>query len=223
MDEYAKTVGSKLRFKGRSDILEVERKRKKKTKKKKEKKKKKKKKRKTENRKDEEDVVPTYVPVKTLGSGRFITSGTSVMGQAGTSFMSELSVGDCVIVRHPTSLKDETRIVTMVLSQISISLSSPFSTDLVTPSKFHFIKAPPKRLDEEKERSRKKKRKMNEERSAFGTYAAMTNEGSSFTYRVKKKGLGTSYKVVTVRAGEHSREELLNMRSKKKSDRMCSF
>ena len=64
--------------------------------------------------------------------------GTTVHGH-GTSFMSELRPGDAVIVFHPTSLREETKIVRMVLSDISMGVSSPFSTDLVSTATFKYI------------------------------------------------------------------------------------
>jgi hypothetical protein len=213
--EYARTIGKKLKFKGSdNDVF-------KKTKKKKKKKKKKKdRKRKKEEVEEEEE----YVPVKLLGHGRIITSNTSVTGQGDTRFSSELQVGDCIVVQHPTSLRTETRVVRMVLSQISIAISSPFSTDLITPTRFYYIKAPPKKVDKSEIEDKKKRRKISEQKNAFGTYTDTTEQGSTFTYRVRKKGLGMSYHIVTERAsGTNSRETLLDKRSKKKHDRYCSM
>lgn len=56
--------------------------------------------------------------------------------------MSELAVGDAVIITHPSTLLEETKIVRMVLSDMSMSLSSAFSTDLITTTPFTYIKAP---------------------------------------------------------------------------------
>ena len=50
--------------------------------------------------------------------------------------MEELKVGDALIITHPTSLVDETKIVRMVLSNISVSISSAFSSDLVSTASF---------------------------------------------------------------------------------------
>jgi hypothetical protein len=60
--------------------------------------------------------------VKLPGTGRILTSGTTVMGKMGARFSQELSVGDAIIILHPTSLQEETRIVKMVLSDVSISI-----------------------------------------------------------------------------------------------------
>ena len=75
--------------------------------------------------------------------------------------MDELSVGDALIITHPITLLEETKIVRMVLSNISIvtfvlsllygcifnngvyiGISSAFSTDLITTTAFKYIKAP---------------------------------------------------------------------------------
>lgn len=81
--------------------------------------------------------------VKLKGSGRVLSSGTTLMGQPGTRFLLELHAGDAILVQHPTSLVEETRIVRMVLSDISAAISSAFSSDLVSSTPFHYIKAPP--------------------------------------------------------------------------------
>lgn len=81
--------------------------------------------------------------VRRKGSGRVLSSGTTLMGQPGTRFLLELHAGDALIVQHPTSLVEETRIVRMVLSDVSAAVSSAFSSDLVSSTPFYYIKAPP--------------------------------------------------------------------------------
>lgn len=59
---------------------------------------------------------------------------------------------------------------------------------------------------------------QNSEEAAFGTYASQG--GEKFVYRVKKKGSFGGYKIISEdTGGVLSREELLEKRSKKKSDR----
>ncbi len=56
------------------------------------------------------------------------------------------------------------------------------------------------------------------EEEAFGTYAS--SGGEKFVYRVKKTGSFGGYKIVTEDLkSSTSREQLLDMRAKKKSDR----
>ena len=75
------------------------------------------------------------------GSGRVTSSGTTIFGHE-TLFSNELAVGDAIVVSHPQSLVDETKIVRMVLSNVSISVSSAFSCDLVSTAAFRYVKAP---------------------------------------------------------------------------------
>jgi hypothetical protein len=146
------------------------------------------------------------------------------MGQPGTRFLQELTVGDAIIIQHPKTFTEETRIVRMVLSDVSCSVSSAFSSDLVSSTPFEYIKAPPAEEEdggEDAETQKKKKRKA-DEALAFGTYAGGTEAGSSFTYRVKKGGAYGGYALVTEQANANrSREELLDLRAKKKGDRHC--
>jgi len=102
--------------------------------------------------------------------------------------------------------------------------SSPFSSDLVTPTRFHFIKKPKVVTTEEEvlqKRLKEANRKVAEEQQAFGTYAS--KGGTVVTYRTRKAGAYGSWKIITEKADRAlSREELLSLRSKKKSDRHCN-
>lgn len=150
--------------------------------------------------------------------------------------MEQLGVGDAIIITHPVSHAEETKIVRMVLSDVSIGISSPFSADLISTTSFRYIKAPkevdPDDPDGSKAAARKRmelKRKADAvEEGAFGTYASAG--GEKFTYRVKKPGAHGGYTIITETApkgdgrtggGPLSREQLLDMRSKKKADRHC--
>mmetsp|Transcript_37003 Transcript_37003/g.37655 ORF Transcript_37003/g.37655 Transcript_37003/m.37655 type:complete len:214 (-) Transcript_37003:86-727(-) len=168
--------------------------------------------------KEEEEEPSEEIKIE-AGIGRITSSGTTVHGHE-TKFMDQLSPGDAIIIMHPVSMKDETKIVKMVLSNMSIGISSAFSSDLITTTNFKFIQAP---KDEEKEREKKekeaKKSKLSEE-EAFGTYAS--NGGERFTYREKKPGAYGGYKIIQESTGTSlSREQLLDKRSKKKADRFC--
>ena len=80
----------------------------------------------------------SYAPKLVRGTGRLITSGTTVHGKE-TSFHHELDAGDAVEVVHPTTMVPERRLVTMVLSDVSMALSSAFSSDLVSSTPFSYI------------------------------------------------------------------------------------
>ena len=139
-------------------------------------------------------------------------------------FMNELAVGDALVITHPKTLTDETRIVKMVLSNVSISISSPFSTDLVTTCTFRYISAPKVEESDDVKRAAEKKMKVSREDHAVGDYAG--SGGTTLVYRRKKEGnVGGSngYHIVTERLTEEkTRSELLEMRSKYKSDRHCA-
>ena len=156
------------------------------------------------------------------GTGRITSSGCTIYGHA-TQFSNELSVGDAIIVTHPSSLADETKIVTLVLSNVSMSVSSTFSTDLISTSSFRYVKAPKAAEREETEEDKKLKKRMvarESEEAAFGIYAG--NGGETFTYRTKNAGAAGTYTIVTEKnSKKKTREEMLEMRSKKKADRFC--
>jgi hypothetical protein len=116
-----------------------------------------------------------------------------------------------------TQKGEEMRIVTMVLSQISISISSAFSSDLKTPTQYKFINKPRDVNKEKADRARKAMADKEEvERLAMGTYG---NKGE-IVYREKTEH--GSYRIRREQAdGEMSRSDLLSARSKKKSDRYC--
>ena len=204
---YDKTVKSKLSFKGTKKL---------------------KKKRKSEGKSN--DTLPGEEQghddeiVIVSGSGRITSSGNTIQGHD-TKFEDELSPGDAIIVFHPQTLRDETKIVRMVLSNLSIGISSAFSSDLVSTAPFRYIKAPKEEMSaaEVEEMNRKKIKKRDDmERDAFGTYAS--SGGEKFVYRVRNKTAYGGYKIITetVKKGEDkSRESFLNKRSKMKSDRHC--
>eukprot|EP00516_Mucochytrium_quahogii_P004663 CAMPEP_0203761820 /NCGR_PEP_ID=MMETSP0098-20131031/14834_1 /ASSEMBLY_ACC=CAM_ASM_000208 /TAXON_ID=96639 /ORGANISM=" , Strain NY0313808BC1" /LENGTH=229 /DNA_ID=CAMNT_0050655973 /DNA_START=87 /DNA_END=776 /DNA_ORIENTATION=- len=154
------------------------------------------------------------------GEGAIITSNVAVTGQE-TKFLDELQAGDVLLVHHPTSGEQEARVVTMVLSNMSVSLSSPFSSDLMVPCAFQYLKKPKDKNEGiNKDRAAKLRRKEELE-TAFGTYASV---GNTFTYRERKSGTNASggYQVVEqVLDKELSREELLDLRCSKKGDRNC--
>eukprot|EP00937_MAST-01D_sp_MAST-1D-sp2_P006639 g6639.t1 len=218
--------GGSLRLKGDGGAMlkvpTTKHKKEKKDKHKKKEKKSKKRKRERDGGSSEALQPPAEEELKiVLGTGRFLSSGTTVQGRD-TRFQAELAVGDALLVRHPTTLQEETRIVTMVLSQISISISSPFSTDLISAVPFHFVKAPPKLAADSIDAEQAKRQKRSEaEKQAFGTYAGGGAVGETITYRRRKASAYGGYEIVTVQntQGSLSREELLDMRCKHKADR----
>ncbi|KAL3796772.1 hypothetical protein HJC23_010919 [Cyclotella cryptica] len=153
-------------------------------------------------------------PALSTGNGLISTSGTVVTGH-GTTFKTDLRAGDAIIARTPRG--EEMRVVTMVLSQISISISSAFTVDIKTPAAYQFIVKP---RDIRKEKEERAQRALADqeavERQAMGTYG---NKGE-IIYREKTEH--GSYRIRRETANtEMNRSDLLNLRSKKKSDRYC--
>jgi hypothetical protein len=61
---------------------------------------------------DQEDENTSTPIVIETGTGRLSTSGTTVHGHEGSKFMTELKAGDAIIVTHPNTNVDESKILT---------------------------------------------------------------------------------------------------------------
>jgi len=154
-------------------------------------------------------------PKISTGQGLITTSSTVVSGH-GTSFKAELRVGDAIIVQNDKGI-EEMRVITMVLSSVSISLSSSFSTNVKTPSPYKYISKP---RNDKRDKARKialqKAEKEEIETRAQGTYGGE----KEIVYREKTAHGG--YRIRKEQAsGDMGRSDLLAYRSKKKSDRYC--
>lgn len=97
----------------------------------------------------------------------------------------------------------------------STLFSSPFSSDLITSTQFHCLRLPRKEASKEEQevckwhcevdllvlprlvmgQKESRKRKIEEEGTAFGTYAG--EGGEKLTYRVKKSGAYGGYKIIS--------------------------
>eukprot|EP00986_Skeletonema_menzelii_P002465 scaffold665_cov132-Skeletonema_menzelii.AAC.2 len=160
-----------------------------------------------------ESAVSLQKPQVSQGQGTITTSSTVVTGH-GTSFKTQLHVGDALLAR--TSRGEEMRVIKMVLSPISISISSGFSSDLKTPTQFKYISKPRDVARESHAKAAKARMEQEEvEQRAMGTYGnkeiiyrERTEHGS---YRIKREKATT----------DMSRSDLLSVRAKKKSDRYC--
>ena len=156
------------------------------------------------------------------GIGKITTSGTVLTGHGTKLLKQGIRAGDAILVSINGT--EEMRVLTMVLSDGSASLSTPFSTSLKTPTAFQFIQKPRNAAKERADKARKiKLTKEEEARSAFGTYGSGADSGSGatdFVYReVTEHG---SYRIRKEKLdGDVSRGDLLNMRTKKKSDKYC--
>mmetsp|Transcript_15049 Transcript_15049/g.25411 ORF Transcript_15049/g.25411 Transcript_15049/m.25411 type:complete len:236 (-) Transcript_15049:151-858(-) len=149
-------------------------------------------------------------PQISQGQGTITTSSTVVTGH-GTSFKTQLHVGDALLANK------EMRVIKMVLSPISISISSAFTTDLKTPTQFKYINKPRDVTRESQAKVAKARMEQEEvEQRAMGTYG---NKGE-ITYRERTEH--GSYRIKREQATtDMTRSDLLSVRAKKKSDRYC--
>jgi len=149
------------------------------------------------------------------GTGQITTSGTVVTGHD-TRFARELSVGDALLL--VVDGQQEMRVVTMRLSDVSLNLSSSFSQDISSPINFQYIHKP---RDRQREAQFAQQQAIQDakqqEQEAFGTYA-----NTDLVYREKTAHGSYRIKRVKVESKESlTRGDLLQMRSKKKSDKYC--
>lgn len=156
---------------------------------------------------------------RTLGTGKITTSRDVVHG-SGTLFKKEIKAGDAIEVGHPVTMTSEIRVVKMVVADGSLSINAPFSSDLSTGIPFFVLKKPQLLETSEMVQAAAAAKRREDEKAAVGQ---LTSEGgTSYTYRERKEGTFGSYRVVTVKLdATKSREELLEMRSKMKSDKFC--
>ena len=152
-------------------------------------------------------------PQMRKGTGQITTSGTVVSGYE-TLFEKQVSIGDAILVQIIGG-QQEMRVVTMRLSNISLNLSSAFSSDLKSPTAFHYIGKPRDKQKERELAAKKAKLSQSElEAQAFGTYASQ-----DLVYREKTET--GSYRIKREKASADSRGDLLHLRAKKTSDKYC--
>ena len=102
----------------------------------------------------------------------------------------------------------------MVLSRVSAGVNAPFSSDVVEAAPFHVLKLPRAAADPAAAAAAAAAARQ-EGAAAFGTYAGDSAAGT-MTYLVKTGG---SYKKLTAAAGGMTREQMLDARTKHKSDK----
>ena len=155
------------------------------------------------------------------GTGQITTSGTVVAGHE-TRFTRELSVGDAILVKLQDEQEQEMRVVTMRLSDVSLNLSSPFSQDIRIPTSFQYIHKP-RDVQREAQLAHQEaiQNAKQEEQQAFGTY--YTDKKDDLVYREKTTHGSYRIKKVQVQGSKQplTRGDLLELRSKKKSDKYC--
>ena len=143
-------------------------------------------------------------------------SGTVVTGHD-TKFQTKdkLRPGDALLVH------DEMRVLTMVLSDRSISLSTPLTQSVITPTPYTYIKKPRNTHNEHATTVQEQHNlQLAQEQNAVGTAAYGNADGTEFVYReVTENG---SYRIRREQL-QHDvgRTDLCYMRTKKKADKYC--
>jgi hypothetical protein len=172
------------------------------------------------------------------GTGKITTSSTVVTGH-GTKFQKELAVGDALLVclDNNNDPDQELRVITMLLSDTSLNLSSAFSTSLKQPQSFKYIRKP-KQVQQQQDRQVALKKKVERdreiERSAFDLYSNGSSDNCNTNMLVYREKTETgSYRIQRQQLPEKnnaqhqqqeqqpSRGDLLYLRSKKTSDKYC--
>ena len=171
-------------------------------------------------------------PQIVVGRGKITVSGTVVTGYD-TRFTNDVQVGDALLVNH------EMRVITMRLSDISLNLSSSFSPSVVTskPISYSYI-CKPRDVTKDSELEQRKvatekaadiERHQNAFASAITTSNALTsgaspsNTNTTIVYRERTEH--GNYRIKHMKAADGkaitNRSEMLDMRSKKTSDKYC--
>mmetsp|Transcript_123465 Transcript_123465/g.344431 ORF Transcript_123465/g.344431 Transcript_123465/m.344431 type:complete len:221 (+) Transcript_123465:91-753(+) len=156
-------------------------------------------------------------PTMKRGTGHITTSGTVVTGHD-TRFEKELNAGDAILCVLEDG-KEELRVITMRPSNVSLNLSSAFSSNVKVPTSFQYIRKP---RDIHKERSEAQKQKaetLHEQKThafdLYGNEALVYREKTETgSYRIKRENLDSS-------RGSNTRGDLLQLRAKKTSDKFC--
>jgi hypothetical protein len=75
----------------------------------------------------------------TKGDGRILANGYTIQGME-TNFKDQVQVGDIISIRHPRNSQKEYRSVINILSQRSLNINQPFSSDFVSTTEFEIKK-----------------------------------------------------------------------------------
>jgi hypothetical protein len=151
--------------------------------------------------------------------GRIVSNGNTIQGLE-TVFSDEIQPGDSIIVRHPRTLLQEERMVTSIISQRSLNIDRPFSSDFVSTTGFSVrkeVKAPSSRtiggvlLKEENGTEDIRPTHIGEKTQ---------NQRSVLVYQ-ERMGPTGSRTVIEKLDRHYTEEELLDMKCKKVHDKYC--
>ncbi|KAL4502136.1 hypothetical protein ABPG72_000371 [Tetrahymena utriculariae] len=163
---------------------------------------------------DDQPKILTFEPED--GQGRILTSSTTIQGD-GTKFLSQVKKDDFLIMQNPQSLAKEERKIACVMSDKSLLLYKPFSSDVMSFTQYWFRKQDEiEQKEEDIEDVYKNKflgltKKINKEK-----------DSQILEYR-EKKGMWSYNTVKKEVSKDQSREQLLDQRAKKGRDKFCWF
>lgn len=118
------------------------------------------------------DGVKRIAAEEIEGSGRIVSSGCTIQGFE-TKFQEEVETGDVLLVRNPQTLQVQEVIVAQVLTNRSLTVALPFSSDLLSTSVYAI------RKEAKKLREQQLKRKQLHRSGAKTTGASDTGNGES--------------------------------------------
>jgi len=168
------------------------------------------------------DTDSTFPLETAVGEGRIVCSGDTVQGME-TRFKEQIAVGDIVVIFHPQTLLKEERVVTAILSQRSLTIDSPFSSDFVSTIQYS-VRSQQKETELQSHGPLKKEEEHesnpnNFSESRLGVHGVEHTADKILTYREK---VGMSYRTVSVKVDKGmSKEDLLDLQTKKSHDRYC--
>lgn len=151
------------------------------------------------------------------GDGRIVCSGVTVQGME-TRFKEQVTVGDILQIYHPQTLIQEERMVASILSQRSLTIASPFSSDFVSTIEY-MIRKTPKESEISSDAPVKTEASTTSPHQVSQSNELLGNGDKILTYREK---VGMSYRTVAVKVDQNmSKEDLLDLQTKKSHDRYC--
>eukprot|EP00934_Nitzschia_sp_Nitz4_P001487 Nitzschia sp. Nitz4//scaffold81_size91200//71451//72119//NITZ4_004997-RA/size91200-processed-gene-0.132-mRNA-1//-1//CDS//3329558743//1487//frame0 len=154
-------------------------------------------------------------PSAKQGTGLITTSGTVVTGHD-TRFEKEIHPGDSIVVIGPDG-QSEPRVVTMRLSNVSLNLSSAFTSNIKTPTDFQYVRKPRDIAKERRDASQRASQESTErQKNAYDLYG-----NDSLVYREKTETGSYRIKREAIDKSAQSRGDLLELRAKKTSDKYC--
>ena len=168
-------------------------------------------------------------------SGRVVVSGITIQGLE-TKFKEEVEIGDTLILTNPQTHQIEERVVTVVMTNRSLMISEKLSSDFVSTVTLKVRKDSVK-LRQQVDRARRlnemnmlKKEELDGELDDpdESTEVAMKRQleknldEQQMNVSYKKKTGTWSYKTVTEKVDRSlSREDLLDLRSRRVHDKYC--